>query len=409
MRAGRNPPWTPVWHTSIRNHVSDRTLSDAQWAHIAAEIVAAVGIAPHGDPDAVRWVAVRHAADHIHIVATLVRQDGRTVWAWNERIKAQAAARDLEKRYGLFRVGPTDGTSHHRPNAAEQNKTARQGRSEVPRDRLRRDVRAAAAAAINEADFFTRLRAIGVLVRLRYSTINANEVTGYAVGLPDHRTASGDTVWYGGGRLAPDLTLPQLRRRWDAVPESAPRPSAHQQQRSYIFHRAAAAARKATQQLAGCPIDDDPSMLISAAADVLNSTARAAEGRSAGPMTTAAETFDHAARQRLRRAARRFRVADELRALSRLIAVMGRLTDDHDTAAALQLVLQIAMFAENLADLRESQNRLHQARSARRTAEQLRTIAAAGPTTAPHRHPAAGPDIPRRTSTMVQAIRTHAP
>ena len=50
--------------------------------------------------------ALRHADDHVHLVTTLIRQDGRTVWAWNDYRSAQAAARDLEDRYGLHRVGP---------------------------------------------------------------------------------------------------------------------------------------------------------------------------------------------------------------------------------------------------------------------------------------------------------------
>ncbi|GFJ93155.1 hypothetical protein Prum_067970 [Phytohabitans rumicis] len=53
VRAGRNPPRKTVWHCSIRNHPTDRTLTDAQWAHIGAEVMAAVGLAAHGDLDAV--------------------------------------------------------------------------------------------------------------------------------------------------------------------------------------------------------------------------------------------------------------------------------------------------------------------------------------------------------------------
>jgi hypothetical protein len=34
------------------------------------------GLAAADDELGVRWVAVRYAADHIHIVATLARQDG---------------------------------------------------------------------------------------------------------------------------------------------------------------------------------------------------------------------------------------------------------------------------------------------------------------------------------------------
>jgi hypothetical protein len=408
VRAGKNPPPLPVWHASVRNHATDRTLTDAQWAHIAAEMVAAVGIAPHGDPDAVRWVAIRHADDHIHIVATLVRQDGDTVRAWNDGIKSQAAARDLEERYGLYRVGPVDRTSHRRPTAAEQNKTQRQGRSEIPRDRLRRDVRAAAAAAVDETEFFTGLRAAGVLVRLRHSTTNPNEVTGYAVGLPDHHTTVGDTVWYGGGRLAPDLTLPQLRRRWHPVRGTASRvgrSGACTDQRAAAFGRATAATQSAAERLARSDTNDDTSAVAYSAADVLTSAARAFEGRRGGPLTDAAETFDRAAREPNRRLPGRSGTTGELRAMSRLIAVMGRLTGDHDTAAALQLILQMSMLADNLADLREAQQRLHQARAARHAADQLRTVAAISSAATSVRQTTTGPDSSPHSSSATRAAR----
>ena len=42
------------------------------------------GLAPADDDLGVRWVAVRHAADHIHLVATLVRQDGSRPRIWND-------------------------------------------------------------------------------------------------------------------------------------------------------------------------------------------------------------------------------------------------------------------------------------------------------------------------------------
>ena len=66
-------------------------------------------------------------------------------------------------------------------------------------------------------------------IRKRYSTTSPGEVTGYAVGLPRHTAKDGGIVWYGGGKLAADLTLPKLRRRWaglgtepGAVPGSRP-------------------------------------------------------------------------------------------------------------------------------------------------------------------------------------------
>ena len=104
VAAGISPPDRPVWLCSLHNHVVDRLLSDRQWAQIAVEFMAAVGLAPHGDLHAVRWVAVRHGADPPAHRRHLVRQDGRTVWGWNDYAKAQAAARELERRYGLHRV-----------------------------------------------------------------------------------------------------------------------------------------------------------------------------------------------------------------------------------------------------------------------------------------------------------------
>ena len=104
--AGVHPPPKPVWHCSLHNHADDALLSDQQWAQIAVQFMAGVGLAPHGDLGAVRWLGIRHGDDHVHLIATLVRQDGRTVWAWNDYRSAQAAARELEDRYGLHRVGP---------------------------------------------------------------------------------------------------------------------------------------------------------------------------------------------------------------------------------------------------------------------------------------------------------------
>ena len=66
----------PVWHCAVRAAPGDRMLSDAEWAQVSAEIMHRTGLAPRGDDAGVRWVAVRHAGDHVHIVATLARQDG---------------------------------------------------------------------------------------------------------------------------------------------------------------------------------------------------------------------------------------------------------------------------------------------------------------------------------------------
>ena len=60
-----------------------------------------------------------------------------------------------------------------------------------------------------------------MLVRKRFSARNPGQVTGYAVALPGDTAKDGGPVWYGGGKLAADLTLPKLRRRWTG-PGTAP-------------------------------------------------------------------------------------------------------------------------------------------------------------------------------------------
>ncbi|KAB1929935.1 hypothetical protein F8271_28015 [Micromonospora sp. ALFpr18c] len=94
------------------------------------------------------------------------------------------------------------------------SKARRTAHAQTPRDELRRRVATAVAAAGSQDEFFARLRGAGILVRLRYSTTNPRRITGYAVALLGVRTAAGQPVYFGGGRLAPDMTLPNLRLRW---------------------------------------------------------------------------------------------------------------------------------------------------------------------------------------------------
>jgi hypothetical protein len=108
---------------------------------------------------------------------------------------------------------PADRTAARWPTRAESEQAIRRGWDEPPRTRLRREVCTAAAGARTEQEFFTGLARAGVLVRRRYSAVNPSQVTGYAVGLPEHTGRDGHPIWYG-GKLAADLTLPKLRTRW---------------------------------------------------------------------------------------------------------------------------------------------------------------------------------------------------
>src|SRR5262249_33168177 len=134
----------PVWHCSIRTAPQDRVLSDSEWTQVARDVMHRTGLAPHGqDDEAVRWVAVRHAPDHIHLVAVLARQDGARPRFWNDYYRAGEACRAAEQRFGLRPTapgtGPPDrarpGQSRRRPAAktAPNRPASRSARRAAPR------------------------------------------------------------------------------------------------------------------------------------------------------------------------------------------------------------------------------------------------------------------------------------
>ena len=213
----------PVWHCPVRAAPEDRMLSDAEWAQIAQDVMARTGLSPHGQDDqGVRWIAVRHGPDHIHLVAMLARQDGARVSTWNTRYRVRDACIAAEQRYGLRSTAPADRTASRGPTRAETGKAERLGLGEPPRVTLLRHVATAAAAAASAEEFFARLGQAGVQVRVRYSTKNPGQVTGYSVALPGDTSRDGTAVWYGGGKLAADLSWPRLAQRWAAGQQPVP-------------------------------------------------------------------------------------------------------------------------------------------------------------------------------------------
>ena len=155
----------------------------------------------------------------------LARQDGgKPSLSW-ERYKVRAACLAAEQRYGLRSTAPADRTAARRPTRAETEKAARRGLDEAPRITLRRQVTTAAAGAGSEQEFFARLDQAGILVRKRFSVSNPGQVTGYSVALPGDTAKDGGPVWYGGGKLAADLSWPKLQAAMDSGPDRT-RPAA---------------------------------------------------------------------------------------------------------------------------------------------------------------------------------------
>lgn len=213
-----------VWHCAVRVAPTDRPLADAEWARIARRLAAAAGVAPAGDARACRWVAVRHdghESHHIHLLATLARQDGVNPDIHNDALRLRAACRELEAELGLRPTSASDRTSAPAPTRGETEKALRQGWERPTRTVLEEAARRAAAAARTEAEFFTHLAARRTLLRRR----GTDPVAGYALALDRDRLQDGEPVWFSGASLAPDLSLPRVRSRFIGAPAS-PDPAA---------------------------------------------------------------------------------------------------------------------------------------------------------------------------------------
>jgi hypothetical protein len=390
-------PEKPVYHIAVRNRVDDRVLSDAEWAVVAEELIHRTGVAPRGDEAGCRWVAVRHAEDHVHIVATLVRQDGAPVFPRNDFYRIGEACRQLEERFGLTVTARRDRTAATRPTYAEAAKARRRNRPVPARDILRSEVQAAAAAADGVEEFFAGLRRQGVMVRQRFSVRDSGEVTGYAVAWPGDVAADGSPIWYGGGRLAADLTLPNLKTRWGVEPAGAAaaaapgadgrtdggageRPRLTAEERDRMWRVAQQAAEQGAAHVRSTAGTDPAaaSDAAAAAADALAATARLAEGTRGGPITDAARAYDRASRELYGRPPVRTSQGSALRYAARALSLAGRVTPG-ERQQVLALIVALAGLAEAVAQQRAAQDRLAQATAARDTAVQLRHVAPTSP------------------------------
>ena len=362
----------PVWHCAMRAAPEDRMLSDDEWAVVAHEVMHRTGLSPYGQEDeAVRWIAVRHGDDHIHLVAMLARQDGsKPSLSW-ERYKVRAACLAAEQRYGLRCTAPADHTAARRPSRAENEKAARRGLDEAPRITLRRLVTTAAAAAGSEHEFFARLDQAGVLVRKRFSVKSPGQVTGYSVALPGDTAKDGGPVWYGGGKLAADLSWPKLQQRWIPIRTAPGRPhlTLTAGERNAVWDHATRAAADAAAQIRTLAWTNPAAAVdaVWATSDTLHVAAAVLGSRI---LHQAADAYDRAARSPYGRVPPPTPAGNRLRQAARLLSAFAYLTGDQSMAPII-LITRLAALAEAVAELRESQQHVAQAAAAHAAAEQL--------------------------------------
>ncbi|MFI7102798.1 mobilization protein [Streptomyces sp. NPDC050161] len=381
-------PTRHVWHLSVRNGTEDRILSDDEWGDIARRMVAAAGIDHPDDAAGCRWAAVRHADDHIHIIATLVREDGYKPDLNYDAPRVQAEARLLETELGLRRLNRGDGTAAQRPTSAERHKAARHNKERTPREELRETVRRSVAGAASEEEFFGRLAAAGLLIQRRVAP--SGDLLGYKVALPDDRNKDDEPVFYPGSKLAPDLSLPRIRERWS---QGTPRPHVAWADRGAARTRStpARARRRAASAVwqAVLVIDhaDDAQVAahVAAAGEVLDALAQTSAAHTRRELRDAAFAFERASRSHVRAERGHDRA---LRQAARELVYSGPAVGRGEDGATTAMLIDMAFFlVTTVAHWHSKKEHAQQAAAARQAAEHLRTayqVAARQPMAALH-------------------------
>jgi hypothetical protein len=218
-----------VWHCSLSIRADEGVLGDERWQVIAEDFAAAMGLVEDGRAPC-RWVAIHHGPskagnDHVHVVASMVREDG-TKWSpWRDFPKAQAACRELERKYGLERVdGRGRGVGERGEKPSERARAERVGAGARPAPvELAERLRRAAVAAEGEAEWIRRCHADDVVLKPYFAKGTTDVVRGYKAALKPREYPRADPseppkrepwVFYAGGKLGRDLSLPRLRESW---------------------------------------------------------------------------------------------------------------------------------------------------------------------------------------------------
>ncbi|MEU8753633.1 mobilization protein [Streptomyces chartreusis] len=352
-----------VWHCPVRAAPEDRYLSDAEWGDIAHRIVEAAGIAPAGDDLACRWIAVRHADDHIHILATTVREDGRRPKLHDSGIRVGDTCREIEKDYGLRQLKKGDRTGTRRPTQAEMHKAKRLGWDQTSPEWLEDRIRAAIPHAKSAEELLAYLEADGILIKARHGP--SGDLLGYAAGRPGDLNSKGEQIFHPGGKIAPDLTLPKLQARLEiVVPEE--HPTARRNRPSTPWHQAADALDALHSDLAD---DTHAQAHIAALGELLAATAQKAPANLRAELQAASKAFARAQWSQVRA---EDRAAYALRRAARDIVQTATGPDGSALAALIAALVWAAIVAGRWHD---AKNHAHQAEAARQAVHILQTAA----------------------------------
>jgi hypothetical protein len=211
-------------------------------------------------------------------------------------MRAQAECRLIEAEFGLRQLKTGDMTAPKTPTSAERAKAERLGRTMTSREWLREQAYAVLAAVGSEQEFFDVLGTLGITVNKRLGP-QSGEVTGYSLAAPGDTNTNGSPVFYGGSKLAPDLSIVRIRETL-THPEQTPARRTRPHPRDPWQH-ADAALRQAAKILDSG--DDAAAQAhLAAYSTMLHNTALHAPPTYKAELRSAAVAFNRARRSAIR-------------------------------------------------------------------------------------------------------------
>jgi len=201
----RNPDLTrAVYHCSLRLPADER-LDDGGWAGFSRDYLAAMGFAD------VPYVVIQHAPDHVHLIASRIQCDGRTVPDGNERWRSNRVVYGLEERYGLSHARDPERERTPRPQLSRDEIAWAERRGEIPPKLV---LAARIDAAIVRSDgtregFDQALAALGVTAHWNVASTGRVQGASYAV-----RDDAGETrTFFKGSQVGKEYGWSQLAQR----------------------------------------------------------------------------------------------------------------------------------------------------------------------------------------------------
>jgi len=199
-----------VYHCSLRVPEGER-VTEERWGQVSRAYLEGMGFAD------VPYVVVKHAEDHVHIIAARIDFDGRTVSDSNDRWRSNRVVHEVEGRYGLSHA--IDPERMHRDRGDGKGR-ALVGRDEVGLAERTGEIppKLLLAARIDEAitrsdgtrEGFDRVLA-GVGVVAHWNIASTGRVSGASFALADYQGAMQPIVK--GSQIGKDYSWMRLERR----------------------------------------------------------------------------------------------------------------------------------------------------------------------------------------------------